>query len=88
LKLQLVSDLHTEFHRDPYGFVESLAFKPGLDFLLVPGDVAVLKRQSTRTIWNVLCSLSQRARHVLFVTGNHEYYGGGKEACEAVLKAA
>ena len=89
MRLQLVSDLHTEFYPDPVMFVESLAFEPGLDFLLVPGDV-VTSGQPPSSVRGVLQALSSKARHVVYTVGNHEYYHngpGGRQQTEDTLAA-
>ena len=89
MKLQLVSDLHTEFYHDPMPVLESLEFEPGLDFLLLPGDIVVpCSEHSNKNMPKVFGFLSSKAKHVLFVAGNHEYYHGDKETAEAYLSSA
>jgi len=88
VKAQLLSDLHSEFYPDPVRFLKTIPFEPNLDFLLLPGDLVVPCRQSPQAIKDVLGFLSSKARHAVFVAGNHEYYGGSKEEAEAVLSEA
>lgn len=69
--VQVLSDLHLEFHRDGgHSFLESLD-PTGVDVLVVAGDV----NTTTRDIANSLMSLCALYPRVLFVAGNHEYYG-------------
>jgi predicted phosphodiesterase len=87
MKAQLVSDLHTEFYADALGFLRSLEFAPGLDFLLVPGDVVVPASQGQEMTHAALAYLSLQARHVIYVAGNHEYYDSTREQAESTLGA-
>jgi len=87
MKAQLLSDLHTEFYADALGFLRSLEFVPGLDFLLVPGDVVVPASQGQETTHAALAYLSQQARHVIYVAGNHEYYNATRKQAESTLGA-
>jgi predicted phosphohydrolase len=87
MKAQLVSDLHSEFYADAMGFLRSLEFAPGLDFLLVPGDVVVPASQGLETTQDALAFLSLQARHVIYVAGNHEYYNATRELAEGTLEA-
>jgi predicted phosphohydrolase len=83
----LVSDLHTEFYADAMAFLRSLEFAPGLDFLLVPGDIVVPARQGQETTQAALAFLAQQARHVIYLAGNHEYYNAAREKAESTLGA-
>ena len=88
MKAQLMSDLHTEFHTLPMEFLGSLSFEPDLDFLLLPGDIVLPCAKGETATRSVLDFLSAQARHVIYTTGNHEYYHGTKEITEAFLAAA
>ena len=88
MKAQLMSDLHTEFHLKPLEFLAGLQFEPDLDFLLLPGDIVVLNAQSVTTVRSVFQFLASKARHVLYTTGNHEYYHSQRhEQVESTMKA-
>ena len=87
MKLQIVSDLHTEFYDMPLSMLKHIDFAPDLDFLLLPGDIVVPSRQHPKNVKAVLDFLSTKARHVLYTTGNHEYYGGRREQVEFVLRS-
>jgi len=87
VKLQICSDLHTEFYDMPLSVLKRMDFAPDLDFLALPGDIVVPCRQNGKIVQQVLAFLSTKARHVLYTTGNHEYYGGTRERAEFVLRS-
>ncbi len=66
MRIQVLSDLHLEF-----GGAGVPPLAPGADIVVLAGDLAPAKRRSAR--------LARRAwkdaRHILYVPGNHEYYG-------------
>lgn len=69
MRMQILSDLHFEFHADRgRAFVESLDTS-GVDVLVVAGDLA-----PCRQLERALLRLSNRYPHVVFVAGNHEAY--------------
>jgi predicted phosphodiesterase len=70
LKVQVLSDLHLEFHSDE-GERFLMELDPeGVDVLVVAGDLC------TRSIHKeALPFLAMRYPHVVFVLGNHDYYG-------------
>jgi predicted phosphodiesterase len=77
MRLQLLSDLHFEFHADAgRSFVESLE-PQGVDVLVLAGDIAVGA--------GIPAALGQFCRHyagaqVVYVHGNHEFYGTDRES--------
>jgi predicted MPP superfamily phosphohydrolase len=87
MKLQLQSDHHCEFYKNPVKFLESLEFFPNLDFLLLPGDLVVPCSQGKEKTKQILDYFSNKARHCIFVCGNHEMYHGTKEAAEGILQS-
>ena len=69
MRIQILSDLHLEFHMD--GGQEFLANLPvGADTLVVAGDLT-----TEPTLLAVLAQLCRRWRDVIYVIGNHEMYG-------------
>ena len=71
LRIQLLSDLHFEFHSDNgRSFVESLD-PGGVDVLVLAGDIAV-----GEDLPDALGLLCQRFRNatVIYIHGNHEFY--------------
>ena len=87
MKAQLISDTHSEFYKDPVEFLESLEFTPGLDFLLLPGDLVVPCSQGGKKTKDVLAFFSGKARYCVFIAGNHCYYHGTKEVAEKILES-
>jgi predicted phosphodiesterase len=72
MKIQLLSDLHLEFYHDPEHFMETL-IQPA-DVLVLAGDIHVGIRNTARAI-------NYFAKHydnVVYVPGNHEFYGKRK----------
>lgn len=75
--LQILSDLHIEFHRDlGKSFIDALEADRA-DVLIVAGDVIPLHDPVVaRNVFERLCR-RYRDKPVLFVPGNHEFYGAG-----------
>jgi Calcineurin-like phosphoesterase len=70
MKIRLLSDLHTEF-RLPYK-TQPFAEYRGEDVLVLAGDIA---SGSTNTLDVIKFFRDQGFPHVVYVPGNHEYYG-------------
>ena len=69
MKIQLISDIHCEFHDDKgRRFADTLPVD-GTDVLVVAGDLGTVD-----TLHDVLKIWSKRVPHVVYVVGNHEYY--------------
>lgn len=70
IKAQILSDLHFEFHAD-FGrsFVKSLD-PSNVDVLILAGDLS-----SLNILANSLYLVCEHFKHVVYVPGNHEYYG-------------
>ena len=66
MKIALASDLHYEFH-GPHSHVEVPA---GTDVLILAGDIGTLS-----TLPHALKHYATCAPNVLYITGNHEFYG-------------
>ena len=71
MKIRLLSDLHTEF-RLPFK-TASFAEYHDEDVLVLAGDIA---SGSTNTISVIKSFLDQGFPQIVYVAGNHEYYGG------------
>ncbi len=75
LHLQVLSDIHVEFHRDGgRDFIRRLD-PTGVDVLVVAGDLA-----TTAALGDALARLCDRYPRVAFTTGNHAYYGSSPDA--------
>jgi Icc-related predicted phosphoesterase len=86
VKIAYTSDLHLDLHGD-YGkwFLEHLEV-PECDLLVIAGDLADISQQlSLREAFQTFCN---KARNVLYVTGNHESYGSSLNISEAKIRIA
>jgi Icc-related predicted phosphoesterase len=75
MKLQLISDLHSEFYDGWRVLTGHVNIAPDLDFLVVAGDSVVINRQLEQQIIPIIKFCANAARHVIWIEGNHEYYG-------------
>ena len=82
MKIRLLSDLHTEF-RLPYKS-EPLAQYRGEDVLVLAGDIA---SGSTNTMEVLKFFKAQGYKKVIYVPGNHEYYGTSIEDFDNKMRA-
>lgn len=83
MRIQLLSDLHFEFHADKgRSFVDSLD-NYEVDVLVVAGDLVPHDRLIQSLSW-----LRKRYAHVVFVAGNHEYYGSSPEELYEIRQRA
>lgn len=68
--IQFVSDVHLEFtKRDPLAFVRQLD-PTDVDILVLAGDIS-----TSAGLRDALSAFADRYAQVVFVCGNHEYYG-------------
>ena len=83
-RLQILSDIHVEFHADAgRDFIRRLD-PTGVDVLVVAGDLATMA-----SLRDALARLCDRYPQVVFVLGNHEYYGSSPSAIhEEMARAA
>lgn len=69
-KVSLMSDVHVEFHPDKgKSFIANLKSKD-IDVMVLAGDIA-----SYTLLEDTLKRFSAKFKHVVYVLGNHEYYG-------------
>ena len=71
MKLFVVSDLHLETHTKP-----DVQTMPHADVLVLAGNVGDFNHKLTREF---LAHTTKKYKHVLFVPGNHEYWGKMKD---------
>jgi predicted phosphodiesterase len=70
LNIQVASDLHLEWHADSGGaFIESLD-PTDVDVLVLAGDIT--SARLAELTFNLICA---KYPQVVYVNGNHEYYG-------------
>jgi len=85
MRVQLLSDVHVEFHADRgVDFVQSLE-PSGVDVLVLAGDIAV--GAGMVPALNLFCERYRDAT-VVYVHGNHEYYGTDRERVLALTREA
>lgn len=90
MKIRLFSDYHAEFYRDDQERAlhvlntEKLPSLPGDSqmFLVMAGDICTAKNLPMTEA--ILKHMSARFKHVVYVAGNHEFYGS--ELLNAYLK--
>ena len=93
MRIQLLSDLHTEDYEFPVDFLSGGEVQfPGADVLALCGDIVAVDGQGEERVRSVFEFLSRQAEHVLFVPGNHEYWGtkakpGTAEHSERILRS-
>ena len=76
-----VSDLHLEFQFDGGGKIVSQL--PDADMIVVAGDLS-----DTKGLPGALKLLARKYEHVVYVPGNHDWYGGRCSTMLAVAEAA
>lgn len=85
MQVQLLSDVHVEFHADQgVAFVRSLE-PSGVDVLVLAGDIAV--GPGLVPALSLFCERYRGAK-VVYVHGNHEYYGTNRESVVALTREA
>jgi Icc-related predicted phosphoesterase len=76
MKINVVSDLHLEFYpKKALGYLKDVLKDGinGVDVLVVPGDILTLvKVELTKEVFALFC---KEFKHVVYIPGNHEYYG-------------
>lgn len=73
VSIQLISDTHFEFHKDAgVSFINALD-PTGVDVLVVAGDMT-----TEGGLFNALVMLCDKYPHVVYVEGNHEFYGSDR----------
>lgn len=85
MKIQVMSDVHLEFHRD-HGehFFKTLDNKD-VDVLVLAGDIVPLRDHYWSKQWlTEFCSLY---KHVVYCQGNHEYYNSSPGEADHSLGA-
>jgi Icc-related predicted phosphoesterase len=81
VKIQIVSDTHFEFQQDKgKEFLKELSKESEVDLLVIAGDFTNCS--------NLQVSIKRACKlfkHVVFVLGNHEYYGSSKNITEKTM---
>jgi len=82
--VQLLSDLHLEHHRDRGQSLLQSLDPAGVDVLILAGDI--VQAMSADWVRSVFEAFAARYPHVLYVPGNHEYYGSRPRDVDALLE--
>jgi len=83
--IQVASDLHLEFfkRKGEQSLIDS--FKGEADVLVLAGDITLLKFvDQVRDVFTPFCD---KYKHVVYVPGNHEYYGTDPDTAHLILGA-
>jgi predicted phosphodiesterase len=84
--IQILSDLHLEHHPD-HGreLVESMDFS-GADIVILAGDIAGIGERALFALPRLQQLCEKAPGQVLYVPGNHEYYGANPTFVEHMLQ--
>jgi hypothetical protein len=83
LKVQIVSDLHVDCHRDWLDILATKVVLPNRpDTLIVAGDTA---QTNSPQFLQAFEYLSRHYSDILVVLGNHEHYGSTRKEVQAVI---
>ena len=85
MKIQVLSDLHLEFEGPNYKRFIGLLDPEGIDVLVLAGDICADKQ-----IVDVMSALCKKYEHadVVYVHGNHEFYGSNRASVVLSTQAA
>ena len=83
MRIQLLSDLHFEFQRDNGRTLAQACHARDVDVLVLAGDIAVADG-----IAHALELFSELYPHVVYVHGNHEFYGSTRDEVARITREA
>lgn len=87
MKLQFVSDLHLDTHNDQGdAFLEIFGNEHGADVLVIAGDLCEARHQDVLN--RALSLFALQWKDVIYVPGNHEFWGSSYVNAMNLLKAA
>lgn len=90
MKIQLVSDLHLEFLT--FNQIEKLAnkisHKTNADVLILAGDICSLSPKYISNFYTFLEVIRDSYSDIIYVLGNHEYYGTSRQKAKEILDKA
>lgn len=71
MKIQIVSDIHLEFHDEKklYSFI-----KPSALILCILGDLCCCENSELKKLQNFFSEVSSMFKLIIWIPGNHEYY--------------
>jgi Icc-related predicted phosphoesterase len=82
MNIQILSDLHLEFHPDRGKWFFSSLDATNVDVIVVAGDVS-----TSRLLRPAIQSLCTRYAEVVYVVGNHEYYHSSPQSVHDDLRS-
>ena len=85
MKIQLVSDLHLDFHKDDGDRLLGQILEAACDLLVVAGDLAEVDSPAWAKAIDKICRNTSR---VVYVPGNHEYYHSSPQAASIKFQQA
>jgi len=75
MKIKLISDLHVDCQADKgVGLLKDIPADDGHDLLIIAGDLCEV--QNLDLFYDTWETLSLKFKKIMYVTGNHEYWGG------------
>ena len=88
LRLQIVSDLHLEFlsQDQVVEVADRVSYRTSAEVLLLAGDICSLSNNSVNNLYTFLDFVNTRYNYILYVLGNHEYYGTSREEVSNVTR--
>jgi predicted MPP superfamily phosphohydrolase len=87
INFQLISDCHLEHDYDNgIGFINSI--EPKADCLIIAGDFMTLDDRYSNLFKPYMETLCSKFKHVVYITGNHEYYHTTYEKVHAIIEDA
>lgn len=81
MSFYFVSDLHLEFNLN---FKRLLNTFPKTNMLIIAGDICSVYKDKGKTLKNFLIEAKIKYKEVIFVAGNHEYYGSNYKRNEVI----
>lgn len=77
MKIQIVSDLHLEFlsHDQVIEVADKVSNDSPAETLILAGDICSFASHSIQSLYNFLDIVQERYESIIYVLGNHEYYG-------------
>ncbi len=81
MRIQVISDIHSEFHQDGGASFVGRFQEPEADVLVVAGDIGTLDGT-----FHVLEELARLFPHVVCVMGNHDYYHSSIQQVERLSR--
>ncbi len=82
LQIYAISDIHLEFGLDAENLLSKL---PSADILVLPGDIGVVSN-SLGNMHRFLSKAKQKYSDVIFIAGNHEFYGCRYDRSQVIEK--